>query len=65
MTKTTNKLRLAREAKGLTRIEAAKIIDVSPMSFYFWERGEKTPNKKNMLKIKKAFDVEPIDMLGI
>ena len=50
---------------GLTRKQAAKLIDVHPMCFYFWERGEKTPKKENLSKIKEVFKVEPADVLGI
>lgn len=65
MKKNLNPLKNARERMGLSREQAAKLIDVHPMSFYFWERNEKTPKLKNLKKIKKVFNVEPSELLGI
>ena len=63
--KTQNPLKLARLRRGLTQSEAAALLGVALSSVYFWEAGRKLPKKENLIKIKKVFKVEPVDMLGL
>ena len=55
-------LRTARIERGLSPDEAAKILNVHPMSIYFWESGKKLPKPPNLENIKKVFGVTPCVM---
>lgn len=45
----------------LTQIKAAIKVDVSLSTWRMWEAGVTTPNKSNMEKLKKIFDIEQED----
>lgn len=43
-----------RERKGITQVEAAKFIGVTPKSYQFWEYGKTEPRVTKMRQIKEA-----------
>lgn len=54
-------IRTARKAKGMSQLELAMELDVSPMSVCNWEREVSRPNLKLSQVIK---DVLGVDVLG-
>lgn len=41
-----NQIRLWRKAKGLKKIEAAKIFGVTPETIWYWESGKAQPQDR-------------------
>lgn len=58
------KLRNAREKKGLKQSQMARFLSVSPTSYTNYEKGEREPSLKNLIKISELLDVS-IDSLLI
>ena len=54
-------IKVARKAKGMTQLELAMELDVSPMSVCNWEREKSRPNLVLSQVIK---DVLGVDVLG-
>lgn len=52
------KLLCLRREKGLTQLECAKKIGVSPTTFCKWERGEFRPNVINTWRLADLFGVK-------
>ena len=50
-------LKAARVNKGLTQLEAAKLLKVSKETVGNWERGKSYPNMKNIKEIEKIYGV--------
>jgi len=46
-----NRLKLNRKRFGLSQRDAAKLLSVTPTQLMQWEKGEKMPNGRNLLKL--------------
>ncbi|PTC02016.1 transcriptional regulator [Vibrio mediterranei] len=53
------RIRRKRKELGLTQVQVAKSVGVSPTSIVFWERDETVPTGKNLLGLCKKLHVEP------
>lgn len=51
------KIRTAREARGLSREDLARIVDVTGQSIYLWETGRSHPLRKNVLALAGALNL--------
>lgn len=56
-------LKAARVNKGLTQLEAAKLLKVSKDTVGNWERGRSYPNMKNIKEIEKVYGVSYDDLI--
>lgn len=56
-------LKAARVNKGLTQLEAAKLLNVSKDTVGNWERGKSYPNMKNIKEIEKVYGVSYDDLI--
>ncbi len=56
-------LKAARVNKGLTQLEAAKLLKVSKDTVGNWERGKSYPNMKNIKEIEKVYGVSYDDLI--
>lgn len=56
-------LRAARVNKGLTQIEAGKLLGVSLYTVQNWESGKTFPDAMQILKIQDAYDVKYDDLI--
>ena len=55
-------LKKAREANKLTQKELGELVFLSSQSIYYYEKGEREPDLKTLLKLSKVLNV-PIDYL--
>ncbi|MFZ3001415.1 MAG: helix-turn-helix transcriptional regulator [Undibacterium umbellatum] len=54
------RLKIAREAKGLKKSHFARVIGVQPATITEWERGDtESPSSSNTLKICEALSITP------
>ena len=60
---TANKIKAARESKGLTQVEVAKLARIDSNSYAKIERGESKPFGLTLAKIIKALGVKASDIL--
>ena len=56
-------LRAARVNKGLTQIEAGKLLGVSLYTVQNWESGKTFPDAMQILKIQDVYDVKYDDLI--
>lgn len=61
----TNRLRLARERKGLNQIELSKALGVSPGLAGQWERGIKEPSLAKLKDLARELEVTVGWLLGM
>lgn len=54
-----NQIRLWRQAKGLKKIEAAKIFGVTPEAICHWESGKAQPQDGDMFVICEKLNLDP------
>ena len=57
-----NRIREARERKGLTQMKLAEFVDLSTIAIFNIESGKSSPNLKNIIQIAKVLEVS-IDAL--
>lgn len=57
------RIKAAREAKGLTQEELAALVDLSPTHMSVIERGLKVPNLDSFVAIANALDVSADSLL--
>lgn len=57
------RLRSAREAAGLTQLQAAVKLGCTPNSISHWERGVTRVAVVDLLNLAKVYDVTPASML--
>ena len=50
-------IRQLREAQGLTQLELANKLDVTPATVYTWERGRNEPRVSQLRKLADLFGV--------
>ncbi|MBQ6795653.1 MAG: helix-turn-helix domain-containing protein [Clostridia bacterium] len=53
-----------REAKGLTQLELAKMLDVTPAAVSKWENGESKPRIETLFKLAKIFSVTVEELMA-
>lgn len=64
--KPENHIRLARKARKLKITEAAKLLDVSYMTYYYWDNGVSKPkNPKDIKKLKSVLGLSTDQILGL
>lgn len=54
-----NQIRLWRKAKGLKKVEAAKIFGVTPEAICHWESGKAQPQDGDMFVICEKLNLDP------
>lgn len=54
-----NQIRLWRKAKGLKKVEAAKIFGVTPEAICHWENGKAQPQDGDMFVICEKLNLDP------
>ena len=54
-----NQMRLWRKAKGLKKVEAAKIFGVTPEAICHWESGKTQPQDGDMFVICEKLNLDP------
>ena len=59
-------IRELREAKGITQLELAIALGVTPVTVYNWERGKYEPRASQFRELARVFDVpmESIRLVG-
>ena len=62
---TANKIKEARESKGLTQAEVAKLAGLDSNSYAKIERGESSPKGVSLTKIAKALGVKASEILPV
>lgn len=60
-----DKIRLIREAKGLTQEQVAEKLEMSPNAYGNIERGENDPKLSKLQKIAEIFEMELSDLIGL
>lgn len=63
--KVYNKLEQIRTEKGMTQGQLADAVGVSRTMVSYFERGLRSPSVPILLRIAKALDTTPNDLLGI
>ncbi len=56
-------LRQLREAAGMTRLEVAIRMNVTPGTIYNWERGIREPRGRQLQQLAKLYGVSADDIL--
>ncbi len=64
MTEFKDRLRALRRKSGLTQIELAKKIDVSNLTVFRWEAGERSPRMEEVRRIASALHVTEDELLN-
>ena len=57
-------LRDLREAKGLTALELAILIDATPGSVYNWEKGEREPKTRYLMPLGRILGVTTDEVIA-
>lgn len=64
---TPDKIRSARQARGLTLQEAIRLMGGpgrrNRQQWHEWETGRRTPNLSNLRRIARVLRVDPADLL--
>jgi transcriptional regulator with XRE-family HTH domain len=55
-------LKELREAAGLTQLEVAYRLGVTPQTVYMWESGRREPLARIFVKMARLYDVSPFDI---
>lgn len=53
-----------REVKGLTQLEIANMLDVTPAAVSKWENGESKPRIETLFKLAEIFDVTAEELMS-
>jgi len=53
-----SRIRELRKANKLSQVELARRVGVSITSIQLWEKGGMKPNEENLVKLKKALNIE-------
>ncbi len=59
MTEEKRTLRELREAAGLTQLEVAYRLGVTPHTIYMWESGRREPLARVFLRLARLYGVSP------
>ncbi len=60
-----DKIRLIREAKGLTQEQVAEKLEMSPNAYGNIERGENDPKLSKLQKIAEIFEIELSELVDL
>lgn len=55
-------LRQLRQEAGLTQLEVAYRLGVTPHTVYMWEAGKREPLARAFLKLARLYGVSPLDI---
>jgi transcriptional regulator with XRE-family HTH domain len=55
-------LKELREASGLTQLEVAYKLGVTPQTVYMWESGRREPLARIFVKLARLYGVSPFDI---
>ena len=55
-------LKELREASGLTQLEVAYKLGVTPQTVYMWETGRREPLARVFVKLARLYDASPFDI---
>ena len=55
-------LKQLREESGLTQLEVAYKLGVTPQTVYMWESGRREPLAKIFVKLARLYNVSPFDI---
>jgi|SRR5262245_26365043 len=61
----SNRLRKARDVAGLTQAELAEQVGVTSQAVSQWERGETTPEVRNIPRIAAALNLQAEELFGL
>ncbi len=56
-------LKQLREAAGLTQLDVAFALKVTPQTVYNWERGTREPKGRHLQQLARLFKVSADDVL--
>ena len=56
-------LRQLREAAGMTQLDVAFALKVTPQTVYNWERGTREPKGRHLQQLARLFKVSADDVL--
>lgn len=59
----TGTLKQLRAWRNLSRKELGAIIGVDQQTIYNWETGRTEPKYRDVLKVRKALELEPTDVI--
>jgi transcriptional regulator with XRE-family HTH domain len=57
------KLRKAREKRGLTQRQVAELVGVSQPAIQRWEAGDGSPRPKKLRKVAEVYGLRPQDLI--
>ncbi len=60
----SERLHQLREARGLTQIRLAEMIDVLPRAYNRWERGHISPQLETLIKLADVLQVSLDELVG-
>ncbi|WP_114192137.1 helix-turn-helix domain-containing protein [Edaphovirga cremea] len=60
----SERLRMLREARGLTQTRLAEMIDVLPRAYNRWERGHISPQLETLAKLADVLQVSLDELVG-
>lgn len=58
-----DKLASARKAAGLSQVQASEATGIKQTNISVFERGKKTPTLATLIKLAKAYGVDPCDLI--
>lgn len=64
MSEFAQRLRLLREARQLTQVRLAELIEVDPRAYNRWERGTIAPQLDTLIKIADVLQVSLDELVG-
>lgn len=60
----SERLKLLRQARGLSQTRLAELLDILPRSYNRWERGGHVPHVEMLVKIADALQVSLDELIG-
>ena len=61
----TDRLKIARKARGITQSEAAHLADMGAAQYESYEKGERIPTNQNLRRICEALNVSADWLIGV
>lgn len=60
----SERLRLLRQARGVTQVRLAELLGITPRSYNRWERGGNAPQLEMLVKIADVLQVSLDELVG-